>query len=130
MRLEEQIKKDMVSAMKERNEVARDILRVLRGELQRNFITEDVDVIKIVKKLIENIRENGDDDDGEIDVLDKYLPKQMTESQMRHVVKEVINDDAIDSMSGMGVIMTHFKNKHAGTYDGRVLSIIVKNELS
>lgn len=129
MNLQEQIKKDMVRAMKNRNEIARDILRVLMAELDRNFVKEDVEVVKIVKKLIENIKENGDDE-GEIEVLEKYLPQQMTESQMITLVKEVINNENITSISGLGTIMAYFKNKHAGTYDGRVLSTIVKNELS
>lgn len=125
----EQIKKDMVNAMKEKDVVTRDILRVLTGELQRGFLTEDADVIRTVKKMIENIKQNGGND-AEVEVLEKYLPQQMTESQMRYLVKEVINNEDIDSISGMGLIMAHFKNKHAGTYDGRILSTIVKDELS
>ena len=124
----EQIKNDMVKAMKEGDTLKRDVLRVLRGELQRNFLTEDTDVISTIKKMIANIKENNGDQ-AEIDILEPYLPQQMTESQMRYLVKEVINDEDIDSMSGMGVIMAHFKNKHSGTYDGRVLSTIVRDEL-
>jgi len=125
----EQIKKDMVQAMKEGDTLKRDVLRVLRGELQRGFLTEDADVIRTVKKMIENIKENGGND-AEVEVLEKYLPQQITESQMRYLVKEVINKDDIESMSGMGLIMAHFKSKYDGTYDGRVLSTIVRDELS
>jgi len=124
----EQIKKDMVQAMKDGDTLKRDVLRVLRGELQRGFLTEDTDVISTIKKMIANIKENKGDQ-AEIDILTGYLPQQMTESQMRYIVKEVINDEDIDSISGMGLIMAHFKNKYAGTYDGRILSIIVKSEL-
>lgn len=125
----EQIKKDMVKAMKEKDAVTRDILRVLTGELQRNFITEDADVIRIIKKMIANLKEN-DGDEEEISILEDYLPKQLTETEMRHLVKEVINREDIGSINGMGLIMAHFKNKYAGLYDGRILSIIVKSELS
>lgn len=125
----EQIKKDMVKAMKEKDAVTRDILRVLTGELQRNFITEDADVIRIIKKMVTNLKENNGDEE-EISILEDYLPKQLTEIELRHLVKKVINEEDIDSMSGMGLIMSYFKNNHAGCYDGRALSIIVKSELA
>lgn len=125
----EQIKKDMVQAMKDKDTVTRDILRVLTGELQRNFITEEAEVIRTIKKMVTNLKEM-DGDEEEISILEDYLPKQMSESEMRHKVREIINDNEIDSMAGMGLIMSHFKNNFDGTYDGRALSTIVRNELS
>jgi len=127
--LKEDIKKDMVTAMKEKDTVTRDILRVLTGELERNFITEDAKVIRTIKKLISNLKET-DGDQEEIDILEDYLPQQLTETEMRHLVKEVITDEDLGSISGMGVIMNYFKNNYDGRYDGRILSIIVKSELS
>jgi uncharacterized protein YqeY len=134
--MNERIKKDMMIAMREKNTVARDILRVLRGEIQRNEQSKkgklelsDADIIQIIKKMIDNMEHIGGEDD-EIKVLEVYLPKQMTEEEITHKVKEVINDNDIENMRGMGVIMAHFKNKYDGTYDGRMLSVIVKTLLS
>lgn len=127
--MEKQIKKDMVQAMKDKDVVKKDILRVLMGELQRAFITEDADVVKTVKKMVSNLKETGGDED-EINILEAYLPKQMSDSEMKHKVKEVVNDNNLDSMAGMGLIMSYFKNNFDGTYDGRALSAIVRAELA
>lgn len=125
----EQIKKDMVQAMKDKDAVTRDILRVLRGELQRNFVTEDGEVIRTIKKMIANLKENNGDEE-EISILEDYLPQQMSESEMRTKVKAFINENNLDTIAGMGMVMSHFKDKYAGTYDGKALSTIVKAELS
>jgi len=126
--LVEQIKTDMVQAMKDKDTVARDVLRVLKGELQRDFITEDSDVIRIIKKMVTNLKETEGDEE-EISILEDYLPKQMTESEMKSKVREFVNENHLDSMAAMGMIMSHFKDNHAGTYDGKTLSTIVRAEL-
>lgn len=125
----ELIKKDMISAMKSGDTLKRDVLRVLRGELQRDFITEDTDVLKTIKKMVSNMKESGVDQ-SEVDILEVYLPKQMSESEMESEVDILISDNNITNMSGMGMIMAHFKNNHANLYDGKKLSSIVKNKLT
>lgn len=125
----ELIKKDMVSAMKSGDTLKRDVLRVLRGELQRDFITEDNDVLTTIKKMVSNMKESGVDQ-SEIDVLEVYLPKQMSESEMENEVDTLISGNGITNMSGMGMIMAHFKSNHPNLYDGKKLSAIVKNKLS
>lgn len=124
----EQIKNDMVKAMKEKDTVRRDVLRVLRGELQRSFITEDADVIKTVKKMVQNIKEN-DANEAEIAVLEEYLPKQMTNDEMTAHVTDFIKEVGLDSPKQMGLVMSYFKETYDGTYDGKALSGIVKNLL-
>tara|TARA_R110000851_G_scaffold11862_1_gene41238 strand:+ start:1392 stop:1775 length:384 start_codon:yes stop_codon:yes gene_type:complete len=125
----EQIKNDMVTAMKEKNTIKRDILRVLRGELQRSFITKDADVVKTVKKMIQNIKEN-DVDETEIAILEAYLPVQMSNDDMVGHARGFIENKGLNSPKQMGMVMGHFKQTYDGTYDGKVLSGIVKSLLS
>ena len=126
--LVEQIKKDMVQAMKDKDIIKRDILRVLRGELQRNFITEDVDAIKTIKKMVSNMKETSADQ-FEIDILEEYLPQQMTRDELSEEVASYICREKIDSIREMGRVMGYFKKNHAGLYDGKELSTIVKSLL-
>ena len=129
------IKKDMVTAMKNKDVITRDILRVLKGELDRKeqsskgkVVLTNTEIIKTIKNLILAIDAEGDTK-GEVAILFAYLPTQMTEAQITRKVKEVINDQQIDSIRGMGAIMQHFKSKYDGEYDGKTLSKIVKNLL-
>ena len=131
-----QIKNDMVQAMKDKNVVARDILRVLRGEIQRNEQTSkgkvdltEAAIVKIIKKLIESIEESGEDN-GEIAILEAYLPQQMTELEVSEAATAFITANELNSPREMGRVMGHFKQNHEGTYDGKLLSGIVKQLLA
>tara|TARA_R110000851_G_scaffold47424_1_gene115048 strand:- start:25306 stop:25680 length:375 start_codon:yes stop_codon:yes gene_type:complete len=120
-----QIKNDMVQAMKDKDIVARDVLRVVLGEIER---TDDADVTKIVKKLIESIKLTGEDN-GEIVILEEYLPKQMANEDILFIATSYIAEHQLESPREMGRVMGYFKKTYAGTYDGKVLSGIVKNLL-
>jgi uncharacterized protein YqeY len=124
------VKKDMMTAMKEKNVVARDILRVLKGEIERNEQSKDgkvdlsdSEVIKIIKKLIENSTPE------EAEVLETYVPKQMTTDEVSEQAASYITREGIDSPREMGKVMGYFKQNFEGLYDGRELSGIVKTLL-
>jgi len=128
MNLINSISEDLKTAMKEKNTVKLGILRVLKAEIQRSeqgangkVQLSDADVIKLVKKLIESIKETTNNQD-EITVLDVYLPKQLSEVEMREIV-------SLLSIKDMGAIMKHFKANYDGQYDGKILSSIVKESL-
>jgi uncharacterized protein YqeY len=129
--MKNRIKTDMVTAMKEKNIVARGILRVLKGEIERNEQSKDgkvelsdAEVVKIVKKLIENSPED------EAKILEVYLPQQMTTEQMTDVAGAYIATNGLNSPRDMGRLMGYFKQNFGGTYDGGELSKIVKQLLN
>ena len=128
--MKNRVKKDMMTAMKEKNVVARDILRVLKGEIERNEQSSkgkvelsDSEVVKIIKKLIENSTPE------ESDVLEWYVPSQMDKGDMLIETTLFIEKNGLDSPRDMGKIMAHFKQNFEGTYDGKELSGIVKGLL-
>lgn len=133
MSLKIKISEDLKSAMKEKNAGKLSILRVLKGEIERNEqsangkieLTEG-DIIKLVKKLTEGIKETTNNQD-EISLLEGYLPKQITEQYIREKVERL---RVIDGFATMGEYMTFFKKNYDGRYDGKVLSTIVKEKLA
>jgi len=134
--MKDKVRKDMVKAMKAKDVIARDILRVLKGEIERNeqgskgkVEVTDADIVKMVKKLIDSINESGEDN-GEIAILEVYLPQQMSEGDMIIEVTVFIDNNGLDSPRDMGKIMGHFKQNFEGTYDGKELSGIVKELLT
>jgi uncharacterized protein YqeY len=127
--LAEQIKKDMVQAMKDKEIVKRDVLRVLKGELQRDFITEDEAVIKKVKKMVTNLKET-DGDQEEIDILESYLPEQLTRDELIGHARVFIETNELSGPKSMGQVMGYFSKNYAGLYDGKELSAIVRSLLA
>ncbi len=128
MNLINSVSEDLKTAMKEKNTVKLGILRVLKSEIQRSeqgtngkVELSDGDVIKIVKKLVESIKETTKNQD-ELSVLEAYLPKQLSEVEMRQII-------SLLSVKDMGAIMKHFKTNFDGQYDGKILSTIAKEIL-
>lgn len=130
--LKDKIVADMTSAMKERNTIARDILRVIKGEIERNeqgkdgkIDLSDAQVLAIIKKSIDGIKETTNDE-TQIAVLETYLPKKMDESEIRSNARILI--DEIPGSKNLGLIKKKFDDRFPGQ-DGRTLAQIIKEEL-
>lgn len=122
-------------AMRDKDVETLSILRVLKGEIERNEQTSkgkvelsDADIVAIAKKLLQSSKDTGASA-TEISVLESFIPKQMTESELTELTNDYIRSNNL-SIKDMGVIMNHFKNTYSGQYDGKVLSGIVKNILT
>lgn len=131
MSLKIRVSEDLKTAMKEKNAVKLSILRVLKGEIERQEqgpngkieLTDGV-IVSIIKKTIEGIKEI-DSSSKELPILENYLPKQLTETELRELVVELKTNGA----KNVGDFMKHFKSNHDGRYDGKMLSNIVKEVL-
>jgi uncharacterized protein YqeY len=131
-----QIRKDMMGAMKSGDTSKRDILRVLMGEIQRNeqstggkLELTDSDIIKLVKKMVENIKQNQGDD-NEVRILNEYLPKSLSESELESVIGLYIMENNIFTMKGMGEVMKFLSESYPSQYDGKLASTIIRNKLT
>lgn len=130
------IEEDIKTAMKNKDAVTRDTLRVLKGEIERNEQTKDgkvevsdADILRLIKKYIDGVVETGSDN-GEVAVLEKYLPQQMDGNQLEAIVIELKVSGFATSVKDMGKVMQYFKANHDGTYDGKLLSDTVKRVLA
>ena len=116
MSIQTQIKKDLMSAMKAKDEVRKDTLRVVMGEFGRADTKElnDDAVIKILRKLIKSEKETlaqvgSDEESAFIQIIDNYLPQLADENEIANWVKENIDLSQFKSkMQAMGPIMKHF----------------------
>jgi len=136
MKLKEQISEDLKSAMKNKDSVKLNILRVLKGEIERNEQTatkrvelSDGDILKLVKKMIEGIKETKGSED-EINTLEIYMPQQLSMSEVKTIASSYKDIQGLTGQKDMGKIMSHFKDNYGGRYDGKVLSDIAKEILS
>ena len=115
------------------------ILQVEKDELKELTETEmQAIVAKEVKKRRESIvdfEKGGRPDiveqlNKEIEILFVYLPEQLTEEEITKMVLEAIVSVGATSMRDMGKVMGSLKEKTAGKADGKLVSDIVKAELS
>jgi len=133
--LTEKIANDIKIAMKEGNSAKRDLLKVVKGEIQRaeqtstgKVIVEDSQVISIIKKMITNALEFKNNSDAEI--LNEYMPSQMSTEEMTNLAKLYIEINNLDHPSKMGLVMGYFKTNHPGLYDAKELSQITRKLLT
>lgn len=146
MLLIQQIKKDQLTARKNKKTAESTILTTLLGEAgmigknNGNRESTDNEVIAVVKKFIKNNTElmklTSDESSAYLTARDenvflsKYVPTQLAEEELRSLVqKRLCNLDEI-SPKLMGKIMSWLKENHDGQYDGQLASKVVKELLN
>ena len=104
--------------------------------------TDDEDIKKLLKKMIkqrsesiEIYKKNNRSDlleieQGELDVLSEYLPKQLSEEDTKKVCEEIIKSSGASSIKDMGKVMGELKKNHADTIDFSKAGQIIKNLLN
>lgn len=149
MSLKEQIEADIKKAMLEKN---KDHLRALRAIKSMILLAQtekgasenlsaDVEMKilqKAVKQRVDSItlyREQKRDDladaeEAEVEVIKRYLPKQMSEEELASVIKAIIEKIGAASMADMGKVMGAASKELAGKADGKTISQVVKQLLS
>ena len=148
MSLQENIMIKMKEAMKSKDKVALESLRAIKSEIllaqtksgASDNLTEDIE-IKLLQKLVKQrkdsavlYKEQGRDDLAEpelaqINVISQFLPKQMSEEDLKNIVVEIIEKVGATSMKDMGKVMGLASKQLAGKADGKGISTIVKQLL-
>ncbi len=147
MSLKKQLMDDMKTAMKEKDRLRKATITLLRADIKRfevdkrKEITEDgiIDLIskqiKQKKSAILEFRKGGREDlvqeaEAEMEVLMKYLPKQLTEEELKEIIGNAITELKAESMKDMGKVMGAVSPIIKGKADGKTASDIVKALLS
>ena len=149
MALEQQIQEDIKAAMKSHDAVATAATRAIKGEILLFKTSEggskevsDGDILKMIQKLIKQRKESAeqftaagrqelaDNELAEAAVMEKYLPKQLSEAEVEEKVKAIIAETGATSIKDMGKVMGAANKALAGQSDGRTISTIVKKLLS
>jgi len=145
--LKNQITEDMKSAMKagekDRLKVVRLILAAIKQvEVDQRIELDDSAVLAVLDKMVKQRRdsveqfENGNREDlaaierAEIEVLETYLPEQLSADELAAMVDEVIAATGAESMRDMGKVMGQIKAKAAGRADMGAVSATVKERLN
>ena len=144
--LKEELMKDLKDAMKEKNTIKKDTVQMVRAailqiEKDKGIEVDDDKIIEIIAKEVKGKKDalvefgkGGRDDlieqtNKEIEVLEKYLPKQLSKDEITEIVKDIIASLGASSMKDMGPVMKEAKAKIGATADGRAINEVVKDLL-
>jgi uncharacterized protein YqeY len=147
MSLKDQIKEDMKSAMKagekDRLKVVRLIMAAIKQvEIDKRVELDDAGVLSVLDKMVKQRRDSVEQFDkggredlaalerAEIEVLQKYLPEQLSAEEITALVDEVIAATGAESIRDMGKVMGQIKAKAAGRADMGAVSAAVKERLN
>jgi uncharacterized protein YqeY len=142
MKLKEKINADYMTAFRAKNTIAKNLLSVIKGEIQtieKNTGVEnmsDEDVMKILKKTVKSLKETNASFPSaqtaeELFIAEAYLPTQMSEEEVRTAVDEIIASMRTTlTVKEMGKVMGQFNSKYAGLADGKLVSQAVKDALA
>lgn len=146
--LEEKIQQDIKAAMLAKDSVALASVRAIKAAIllaktaEGSKPVDDNEIIKIIQKLVKQRKESAEiysqqnrpelaeNELAEAAVMEKYLPKQLSEAEIEAKVKEIIAQVGATSMADMGKVMGTATKALAGAADGRVISALVRKLLS
>ena len=146
MTLEEKINTELKAAMLAKDEAALRALRAVKSAILLaktsggGTISPD-DEMKMLQKLVKQRKESLDiyqnqnradlakSEQEEIAVIEKFLPKQMGEDEIREELKKIITQTGASSAADMGKVMGAASKHFAGKADNKVVSQLVKQLL-
>ena len=153
MKLKQQIKADTKEAMKARNQTVVSVLRMvsakvlereveLRRSKGRDYELNDEETIAVIsayakqrRQSIESYREAGRDDlvtqeQSELEIVQKYLPRQLAEEEIQKIVEETIREIGASGPQAMGQVMRAVMPKLKGAADGKTVNALVRQTLA
>lgn len=131
MSLIEKISKDFMSAYKDKDMEKKNFLGVIKTEITKETKTpEDSYVVAKLKSMVKNAQSTNSLTEYELNIINNYLPTQMTEDVLRETIGDIITKEELSTMKDMGKIMGYLKSNFEGEYDGKLASTITKELLS
>lgn len=148
MSLSDRLTEDLKLAMKSRDQLRMDVIRMIKAailnkevELKRDL--DDAEMSRVMTTLVKQRRESveqfekaqrtelAEKERREIEIIEAYLPKPLTHQELEALVASVISETRSSSMKDMGQIMKAVMARIAGQpIDGKQVSDLVKSKLS
>jgi uncharacterized protein YqeY len=151
MPLKKQIEDKLNEALKAKDKNTYPTLRLIVSAIKDAEIASrskgqkeirDSDITSILKKMIKQRNESCEvykkagrselleNETKEINIINTFLPKQLTEEETKKICEEIVKSVGASSMKDMGKVMGALKSKHADTLDFSKVSVILKGFLN
>ena len=145
--LKDRIVSDMKDAMRAKDAVRLESIRLLRAAIQRREVDEridltDEDVVSVVQKMVKQgkdsiaLFEQGGREDlvqkeaATLAVLETYLPEQLDEQALLILIEKAVSESGAQTVRDMGKVMGLLKPQVQGQADMGVVSGLIKQKLS
>ena len=150
MSLKNQIEEKLNQALKEKDKTTYPTLRLIVSAVKDAEIANrskekkdisDSDITAILKKMIKQRNESCevykkagrtellDSETQEIEVINTFLPKQLSDEETKKICEEVVKSVGADSMKDIGKVMGALKSKYSDTLDFSKVSSVIKELL-
>lgn len=146
MSLLDTLNEDMKTAMKAKDKDTLSVVRMLKSAVMNEQInlghdlTEDEEVTVLSRELkqrkdsVSEFEKAGRDDlvastSKEIEVVEKYLPAQLAEDEVKDIIKQTVSEVGAESMADFGKVMGAVMPKLKGQADGKLVNQTVKDLL-
>ncbi|HEX7458554.1 MAG TPA: GatB/YqeY domain-containing protein [Ginsengibacter sp.] len=149
MSLEEKVMADLKTAMLAKDEKSLRSLRAIKAAIINLKTSEGFsgeikndDEIKLLQKLVKQRKESleiyekqnrndlAEKEREEIGVIEKFLPKQMSEEELKEVIGSIVKETGATSQADMGKVMGIANKQLGGKADGKTIAAIVKEILA
>ena len=149
MALEQQIMAEMKDAMKTKNEAVLRGLRAIKAEIIKaktepgaGGVIDEATEQKFLQKMMKQRRDSYEifekqgradlatKEKEEMAVIEKFLPRQLTELELRAAVARIIAETGANGSADMGKVMGVANKQLAGLAEGRTISMVVKELLN
>ena len=145
--MRERILEDLKSAMKAQDKELLSVIRMVKGaiqmeELDKKHELSDDEVITVISKQIKTRKESIEEfkkgnrqdlieqTESEIDILNKYMPEQLSEEEVNKIIDDIFIELKPTSIRDMGKIMGAASSKLNGRADKSYISTYIKNKLN
>lgn len=150
MNLEEQVNADIKKAMLAKDPKTLEALRAIKASLllvktgkdsKDGEISRDAEILllqRLVKQRKESAKiylnqerkELADVELFQVEVIQKYLPEQISEDMLGKIIEEIVQETGASSMKDMGKVMALASKKLAGKAESKQIAAMVKSKLS
>lgn len=141
--IKEDLKEAQKAGIKEQVSVLRLVLASIVNKQKDKFNEElnDEEIVEVIKQEAKKIKdaiegfekggrlEQAEEERKQLSFIEKYLPEQMSEEEVRKIVTEVIEENKIEDMKGIGVVMKEVMAKTKGEADGKLINQIAREIL-
>ena len=147
MSLKERLMADLKDAMKNKDKLRKDVITMVRAAIKQKEVDERVELddsdieniigkqLKEKKSSIDEFKKGNREDlvkqtNDEIEILLKYLPEQLSDEELKEIIKKVIDENEITSMKDIGKLMKNVMPLIKGKADGKQVNLIAKELLN
>ncbi|MEA1972046.1 MAG: GatB/YqeY domain-containing protein [Candidatus Cloacimonadota bacterium] len=141
------IRDDMKQAMRDKAKDKLVVLRSLISEIRKKEIDlrkelSDDEILETLSKAVKSRKDSialfkkgnrpelAEKESKEVEIIEEYLPKKLSTSELTEIIENLIEKLGVSSMKGMGKVMKELKVEFGTKIDGKVASRIVRSKLN